>query len=329
MIRRREFITLVGGAGATWPVGAWGQQDGKQRTVAVLEAGDGGRDGNLIQAFVQELQKAGWVEGKNLKLEMRISQSDFSMARRYASELISTAPDVVLATNTQMAQYLREQSKATPIIFIRAPDPVGSGLVQSFARPGGNLTGFTNFDFSLGQKWLELLKIVAPNIAKVQVLLQKDNPFVSGYASLIDEAGPKFSVHVTTKLSDGASNLSSAIQDFANEQNGGLIVPPSAMAVVHRDVIIKTANEHRLPAIYPYREFAMAGGLMSYGIDEFELYRNAANYVARVLRGAKPAELPVQSPSKFELVVNLGAAKAIGLQIPESFLLYRADEVIE
>jgi len=279
-------------------------------------------------AFKRALDGLGWREGRSIRTEIRYSASDISRARKYAAELFAMTPDVFLAGNTQMVQLIQEKTRSIPIVFVTVPDPVGSGFVASFARPGGNITGFTNFDSSMGEKWLELLKDVCPNLVRVAVILQAGNPTAPGFLKAVEAAARVYSVFVTpANVSDGPS-IQSAINAFAREPNGGLLVPPSALAVVFRNEIISLAARTRLPAIYPYAEYTAAGGLMSYGFDRTILYQQAASYVHRILKGEKPADLPVQAPTRFELIINLKIAKMLGLNVPTSILL-RADKVIE
>jgi putative ABC transport system substrate-binding protein len=270
----------------------------------------------------------GWHDGRNAQIEIRRGESDISRARNFAAELAAMKPDIFFATNTQMVQLIQAITRSIPIVFVNVPDPVGSGLVASFAHPGGNVTGFTNFDPAMGGKWLELLKDVAPNLKRVAVILQAGNPTGPGFLKMIEAAAPTFAVQVRpASLSDGPS-IDAAIEAFAQESDGGLIVIASALTTVFRDRIIALAARTRLPAIYPYSEFTAAGGLMSYGLDRTIFYQQAAAYVDRILRGAKPGDLPVQTPTKIEFVVNLKTAKALGLRIPETFLML-ANEVIE
>jgi putative ABC transport system substrate-binding protein len=324
-MRRREFIALLAGAATAWPLAARTQPTDRLRRVAVLMAD---QDESSAATFRHALDGLGWHEGRNIKIEVRLAASDISRARSYAAELLAMAPDVFLANNTQMVQLIQEKTRIVPIVFVQVPDPVGSGFVVSIARPAGNATGFINFDPSTGGKWLQLLKDVTPGLARVAVLLQAGNPTAAGYLKMIEAAAPSSAVQViSTSQSDGPG-IDAAISAFARASDGGLIVPPSALATVHRDEIIALAAQKRLPAIYPYSEFAAAGGLMSYGYDRVILFQQAASYVDRILKGEKPGDLPVQFPTNFELVINLKTAKALGLTVPPN-LLAIADEVIE
>jgi putative ABC transport system substrate-binding protein len=326
-MRRREFIKMIGGATAAWPLAASSQQVERMWRIAILASGSR-EDEPGIAAFRQRLDGLGWHEGRNIQIEIRRAESDINRARGYAAELVAMMPNVFLATNTQMVQLVQAETNSTPIVFVQVPDPLGSGFVESFAHPGGNITGFTNFDASMGGKWLELLKDVAPNIKRVCVILQDGNPTAAGYLKMIEAAAPTFAVKVKlASLRDGPS-IDAAVEAFAREPEGGLIVPPSALITVFGERIIALAAQNRLPAVYPYSEFATAGGLMSYGLNRTISFQEAAAYVDRILKGDKPRNLPVQTPANFELVVNLKTAKALGLTIHEPFLL-SANHVIE
>jgi putative ABC transport system substrate-binding protein len=326
-LARREFIALLGGAAAMWPLGARAQQPERMRRVAILASG-GADDVLNITAFRRALDGLGWHEGRNIQIELRRAEGDIDHARGHAVELMATTPDVFFVTNTQMAQIVQAKTRAIPIVFVSVPDPIGSGLAVSFAHPGGNVTGFTNFDPSMGGKWLGLLKDVRPDLKRVAVILQAGNPTAAGYLKMVEATAQAFALQVSAaSLSDGPS-IDAAVEAFAREPGGGLVVPPSALATVYQQRIIMLAAQNRLPAIYPYSEFTAAGGLMSYGLDRTIVYQQAASYVDRILNGEKASDLPIQTPTKFELVVNLKTAKALGLTIPESFLLL-ANEVIE
>ena len=324
-LRRREVITLIGGLAATWPVAVRGQQLERTQLVGVLMSD---QDEVGVNAFRQELDALATRDGRPIRVEVRYSSSDISLARKAAAELFAMTPDIFLANNTQMTQLISEKTHSIPIVFVQVPDPIGSGFVASFARPGGNLTGFTNFDPSMGGKWLELLKDVSPRLASIAVILQKGNPTAPPFLKAIEDAAPSFSVRVTPfSLSDGPE-IDAAINSFAPEPNGGLIVLPSAFASFHRDKLVAIAARSRLPAIYPLNEFAAAGGLMSYGFDRKNFFQQAASYVHRILKGDKPGDLPVQTPTKFQFVINLKTAHALGIKISAN-VLSLADEVIE
>jgi putative ABC transport system substrate-binding protein len=286
------------------------------------------QDQASIAAFRRTLDGLGWREGRNVQFEIRLAAGNIDQARGYAAELVAMTPDAVLANNTQMVQLLQEKTHSIPIVFVQVPDPVGSGIVASFAHPAGNATGFTNFDLSMGGKWLELLKEVRPGLARVAVILQAGNPTAPEYLKMIEAAAPSLAIQLSaTNLRDGPG-IDATINKFAEEPDGALLVPPSALATVYSDRIVALSARRRLPAMGAYREFATAGGLMSYGYDRFILFQQAAAYMDRILRGDKPSDLPVQALTKFELVINLKTAKALGLTVPPS-VLARADEVIE
>jgi putative ABC transport system substrate-binding protein len=325
-IARRKFIASISGA-VVWPLSSRAQGPGAVRRIAILDSA--GREAEPhIAAFRQRLDGLGWHEGRNVQIEVRHGESDVNRARNFAAELAAMKPDIFLATNTQMVQLIQAKTRSIPIVFVNVPDPVGSGLVASFAHPGANVTGFTNFDSAMGGKWLELLKDVAPNLKRVAVILQAGNPTAPGFLKMIEAAAPTFAVQVKpASLSDGPS-IDAAVEAFAQEPDGGLVVTASALAAVFRDRIIAAAARTRLPAMYPYSEFPAAGALMSYGIDRKVYYQEAAAYVDRILKGEKPGDLPVQAPTKYELVVNLKTAKALGLTIREAFLML-VNEVIE
>jgi putative ABC transport system substrate-binding protein len=327
MIKRREFITLLGGA-ATWPLAARAQQSDRVRRIAVLMnvADDDAEGQSRLTAFVQGLQELGWTDGRNARIEYRWAAGDPERIRKYVADLVALAPDVILATGTAVATPLALATRTVPIVFAQVIDPVGSGLVASLAQPGGNATGFTVFEYGMSGKWLELLKEVAPRVTRVAVL----RDFIAGLGQLgaLQSAAPSFGVELTPIGVNDAGEIESAVAAFARAKNGGLIVTGSTPGLVHRELITTLAAQHRLPAVYAFRYFASVGGLVSYGPDSIEPYRRAAGYVDRILKGEKPADLPVQAPTKYELVINLKTAKALGLEIPPT-LLARADEVIE
>jgi len=327
-IGRREFISVLGGATLAWPLAARAQQPARQiRLVAILASGGRG-DEPHVAAFRKRLAELGWQEGRSIQFEIRLGETDVNRSRGYAAELIAMKPDVFFATNIRMVQLIQAETRDIPIVFVQVPNPIGSGFIASFARPGGNVTGFTNFEPSIAGKWLEFLKDVVPGLVRVAVILDAGEPTQAEYEQAIEAAAPTFAVRVSpASLRDGVS-IDAAVETFAREPGGGLIVPPSALSLVYRDRIIALATQYRLPIMYPYSEFACAGGLMSYGLDRGILYQQAASYVDRILRGEKPSDLPVQAPTKFELVINLKTAKALGLTIPKPMLLV-ADDVIE
>ena len=332
MMRRREFITLLGGAAAysLWPIAAGGQQVARTRFIGVLmnrPADDPPTLGRMA-AFLQGLGELGWMVGRNLRIEYRWNASDAARTRTAASELVALAPEVILVNTGVNTGILLEATPTVPVVFVTAIDPVGAGLVESLAHPGGNATGFASFEFGLGVKWLELLKEIAPGLTRVAVLRDPSVPAGSAPFGAVQGAAPSFGVEVIPIDTRNIDELERAITVFAQRPNGGLILVAPAFAIRSRDLIIALAARHRLPAIFPARFFVDAGGLISYGSDISDQYRLAAGYVDRILRGEKPADLPVQASTKYETVVNLKTAKALGLEIPAS-VLARADEVIE
>jgi putative ABC transport system substrate-binding protein len=328
-VRRREFITFLGGA-AAWPLAARAQQPARMRRIGVLNAfaeNDPEEQANLA-AFRQALEKLGWTDGRNVRIDYRWGGADPGRIRAHAIELVGLQPDVILVSTALALQPLLQETRSIPIVVVRIADPVGAGFVASLARPGGNLTGFTVAEFSTFGKLLEVLKEVAPHVTRVAVILNPDQRPQAGMLRAIEAAAPSFRVQVTAAGARDAAELERAIDLFAREPNAGLIVLPSPVTEGNRKLIITMAARHRLPAAYAFRHFVADGGLVSYGIDLADQHRQAASYVDRILRGEKPADLPVQQPTKFELVVNLKTAKALGVELPASLLL-RADEVIE
>ena len=329
-MRRRDFITVVGGAAAAWPLAARAQQREQMRRIGVLmnlTADDAEGQGRLA-AFMQGLQEAGWSVGRNVRVDLRWGGGDPELYRSHAAELVALAPDVFLAAGAIVARALQRATRTIPIVFANAVDPVGMGFVASLARPGGNATGFTIFEFSMGGKWLELLKQIAPGITRAAVLRDASLASGAGEFGAVQTVAPSFGVELHPVDVRDADEMDRAITAFASESNGGLIVTQNATAILHRKLIIALAARHRLPAIYAYSSFVTDGGLISYGPDSMDGYRRAAGYVDRILKGAKPADLPVQAPVKYELAINLKTAKALGLEVPPS-VLARADEVIE
>jgi len=327
---RREFITLLGGAAAAWPLTARAQQREQMRRIGVLmnlTADDAEGQGRLA-AFMQGLQEAGWSVGRNVRVDLRWGGGDPELYRSHAAELVALAPDVFLAAGAIVARALQRATRTIPIVFANAVDPVGMGFVASLARPGGNATGFTIFEFSMGGKWLELLKQIAPGITRAAVLRDASLASGAGEFGAVQTVAPSFGVELHPVDVRDADEMDRAITAFASESNGGLIVTQNATAILHRKLIIALAARHRLPAIYAYSSFVTDGGLISYGPDSMDGYRRAASYVDRILNGAKPADLPVQAPVKYETVINLKTARALGLDVPP-MVLARADEVIE
>ena len=331
MIRRREFITLLGGgAAAALPLAARAQQGERMRRVGVLMAiaADDPQSQRRLTAFVQGLQELGWTDGRNIRIETRWTAGDTDRMRRHAAELVALAPDVILASGGTVVGALLEASRTTPIVFTLTVDPVGAGHVASLARPGGNATGFTGYEYGLAAKWLELLKEIAPRVTRAAVLRDAILPQGVGQFAIIQAAAQSFGVELRPVDLRDADEIERAVAAFARSSNGGLIVTASGSALVHRELIIRQAARHKLPAVYFQRIFATDGGLVSYGADPIDPHRRAAGYVDRILKGEKPADLPVQASTKYELVINLKTAKALGLEVPAT-LLARADEVIE
>jgi len=323
-MRRREFITLLGGA-AAWPVAVRAQQGERMRCIGVLmnTTANTEQQQSLV-AFQQALQGLGWTEGRNVQMDIRWAGGDAREIRRHAGELVALAPDVILATGNAGMVPLLQATRIIPIVFNNVADPVGGGFVKSMARPGGNATGFIQFEYSLSAKWLETLKEIMPSLTRVAVL--RDAALASG----IGQFAVIQSVRVETSEIDvrDTGEIESEIADFARTGTGGLILTSSALAVVHRSLIITLAAQHRLPAIFYRRAFVDAGGLISYGYDVVDQYRRSGGYVDRILKGEKPADLPVHAPTRYELVINVKTAKALGIEVPAT-LLARADEVIE
>jgi putative ABC transport system substrate-binding protein len=328
-VRRRDFITLLCSA-ATWPLGARAQQPEHVRQIGVLgNLATGDPQGQArLAAFRQGLQQLGWTDGRNVRLDIRWAAGDVDRFRKYAAELVALAPDVILSTGSPSAAALQQATRTVPIVFVTVVDPVGSGFVDSLARPGGNITGFTLFEYSISGKWLELLKEIAPSTTRVAVIRDPALAAGGGQFGAVQAVAPSVGIDVTPVNVRDAGEIERAIMAFAHFPNGGLIVTGSTLATVHRDLIVALAARKKLPAVYTERYFAAAGGLISYGPDIVDQYRRAASYVDRILKGEKPADLPVQAPTKYELVINLKTAKALGLQVPPT-LLARADEVIE
>ena len=329
-LKRREFIMLLGGAAASWPLAASAQQEGRVRRIGVLLsfAADDPEALASVGAFLQGLQQLGWTDGRNVRIDYRMTAGDADRSRRYAAELVALAPDVILAMGISTVGPLLQANRTVPIVFANVIDPVGAGFVASMARPGGNTTGFTNYEYGMSAKWLELLKQIAPRVTRVAVM--RDPSLTSGTAMLaaIQAVAPSFGVELSPVDVRDAGEIERAITAFARSPNGGLIVTGSGPATTHRDLIVTLAARHKLPAVYFVRLFVTAGGLISYGPDYLDLSRRAAGYIDRILKGEKPAYLPVQAPTKYELAINLKTAKALGLTVPDT-LLARADEVIE
>jgi putative ABC transport system substrate-binding protein len=330
-MRRREFITFVGSSAAAWPLAARAQQPSRLRQVAILRSEVAGDPEGLRNsaALVQGLQALGWTQGRNVQIEQRWAGGSVDAMRALARELVALEPNVIVVISTPVTMAVMQETHTIPIIFVQNFDPVESGLVKSLVAPGGNITGFTSYEPAMASKWLELLKGVAPQVARVAVIYNPQTaPYGVSFLRSVETAGPAFAIQATAMPIQDAGTIEKAIEAFARETNPSLMVLPDVTATVHEKLIVKLAAQHRLPAIYPWRHFVTAGGLMCYAADLPNLWRRAASYVDRVLKGEKPAGLPVQQPTKFELVINLTAAKAVGLTIPAS-ILSLADDLIE
>ena len=325
-MRRRDFVTLIGGT-AAWPLAARAQQE-RMRRIGVLmsTAADHSESKARLAAFLQRLQELGWVDGRNARIDVRWPGSDFARFRSDAAELAALAPDVILAQGP--IGELPQATRTVPIVFVGGTDPVARGFVASLARPGGNATGFILFEFSLSGKWLGLLKQMAPRVTRVAVIRDPLNPTGTGQFAAIQSVASSSGVELTPIGVNNSGEIERDVTAFARGPNGGLIVTANTLANIHRELIIILAARHKLPAVYPFRSFATGGGLISYGTDPFILYRRAGGYIDRILKGEKPADLPVQAPTKYELVINLKTAEALGLDVPAT-VLTRADEVIE
>jgi putative ABC transport system substrate-binding protein len=328
-MRRRNFIALLSGTMVAWPHAGRAQQtDGMRRIGVLMVVAENDPEARpRIAAFLATLQSSGWRDGRNVRIDYRWAAGDTGRMRAYATELIGLTPDVIFVSSTPALAALRE-TRTIPIVFIGVPDPIGSGFVMSLARPGGNVTGITNFEFSMGGKWVELLRDVAPRIARVAIMINPQTPGGSSFLGPIEAAAASLAVEPIRVPVQDAADIERTIEAFAHELNSGMIVLPSPVTQLHRKLIVALVAHHRLPTVYPYRYFAAIGGLMSYGVDVVDTYRRAAAYVDQILKGAAPADLPVQQPTKFELVINLKTAKALELEIPP-MLLGSADEVIE
>jgi putative ABC transport system substrate-binding protein len=331
-LNRREIIGLVGAssAAAAWPLAARAQQsDGLRRVAVFMDLAEQDAEGQArVGAFRKGLQDLGWIEGRNVKFDYRWTAGDPTHMRRYAAELISLAPEVIMNGGLPTLVAMQQETRTIPIVFAQVLDPVGAGFVENLARPGGNITGFVSFEYSMAGKWLDTLTHIAPRIRRIAAVRDLASPSEMGMLGAIQAVLPTFSIPFVVIGGRDAAEFERAIDTFGREPNGGLIILPSPNTLVQRRVIMATAARHGLPAIYPYGFFAREGGLISYGIVPSDNFRRAASYVDRILKGAKPGELPIQVPTKFELVINLKTAKAIGLEVPP-MLLARADEVIE
>jgi putative ABC transport system substrate-binding protein len=329
-IGRREFIVTLGGAAAAWPLATRAQQSERLRRIGILmtTAADDAEGQARLAAFVQGLQQLGWIDGRNMRIDTRWGGGNAEDTRKYAAELVALAPDVILAPGGLTVGPLLQATRVLPVVFVHVPDPVGAGFVDSLARPGGNATGFLVFEYGLSGKWLELLKQIAPGVTRAAII--RDAALASGIGQFaaIQSVAPLLGVDVIPVNVRDPGEIARAVTAFAGAPNGGLIVTAGPLSVVHRDLIVTLAARHKLPAIYWERLFVTVGGLISYGPDLIDQYRRAAGYVVRILKGERPADLPVQAPTKYELLINLKTATALGLDVP-LHLQQRADEVIE
>jgi putative tryptophan/tyrosine transport system substrate-binding protein len=331
IIGRRNFVAALGGIAFAWPLAARAQQADRMRRVGVLlnRVADDPEEQARLAAFLQRLQELGWTDGRNVRIDYRWAAAEAARSRTYAAELVALAPDVILAAGSQSVAALQQTATTVPIVFANVVDPVGAGFVARLARPGGNATGFTPFEYSLSGKWLELLKETAPNLTRIAIL--RDPAIASGigqFAVIQAMASPSFGVELSPIDVRDGGEIERAVAAFARAANGGLIVTASSPTSVHRELIIMLAARHGLPAVYPFRYFVTSGGLISYGPDPTDQFRRAAGYVDRILKGEKASDLPVQAATKYELAINLKTAKALGLTVPP-LLLSRADLVIE
>jgi putative ABC transport system substrate-binding protein len=329
-MKRRAFLALISGLAAASPVAARAQNLQRKRQIGVLIAfAEPDPEGQVrVAAFLETFREFGWIDGDNSRVVVRWSGGDLERMQLYAKELVGLTPDVVVVGSTPALMAVQRETGTVPIVFVQVSDPVGSGFAASLSRPGGNMTGFANFEESMGSKWLELLNQVAPGVKHVAVLIHAETTSQLAFWNAVQNAAPSFGVQLTAAEVYNPSEVEHAIASFASQGNGGLIVLPDPIFNTVREVILASTARYRLPTIYPFRFYTLAGGLLSYGIDQIEQWRGAARYADRILRGAKPADLPVQQPTKFELVVNLRTAQTLGLTVPQS-LLIRADEVIE
>ena len=329
-IERRKFLATLGGAAAAWPLAARAQQRGGMRRVGVLMhlAADDPEGQSRLAAFLQGLQEAGWAVGRNVNIDVRWAAGEADRFRKYAMELVALAPDVILTSAPPSIRAMQQATRTVPIVFVLVPDAVGTGIVDSLVRPGGNATGFMSYEYTLSGKWLELLKEITPGVTRAAVIRDAALSVGPAQFGVIQAVAPSLRVEVNPVNTRDAGEIERAIAAFAGSPNGGLIVTASASAIAHRDLIVTLAARHKLPAVYHRRVYLTNGGLMSYGPDFTDQFRRAAGYVDRILKGEKPADLPVQSPTKYELVINLKTTKALGLDVPAT-LLARADEVIE
>jgi ABC-type uncharacterized transport system substrate-binding protein len=329
-MKRREFITLLGGAAAAWPLTARAQQRERVRRISVLIGVADDRGGQArVTTLKQGLQELGWTDGRNIQIDTRFGGGDVGSIRAHAAELVALGPDVIVANATPVIRALRQATSSIPIVMAAVNDPVEQGFVASLAHPGGNITGFMFIDFQMVGKWLEMLKEAAPGVARAVLMFNPDtSPYYYVYLRSFEAVPRSVAVEVTAAPVRDTGEVEAAIAKLGHEPGGGLIVASDAFTIVHHQLLIRLAQQHRVPAVYSLRTYVAQGALMSYGPDPYDLFRRSASYVDRILKGAKPADLPVQQPTKFELAINLKTAKALGIEIPAA-LLARADEVIE
>jgi putative tryptophan/tyrosine transport system substrate-binding protein len=329
-MKRRQFITLLGGTAAAWPLIAWAQQAERVRRIGLLMGTADDREGQArVTALKQGLQELGWTDGGNIQIETRFGGANVGRIRAHAAELVALAPDVIVGQTTPVIRALRQATSSIPIVMVPVNDPVEQGFVSSLAHPGGNITGFALVDFQMVGKWLEMLKEVAPSVFRAELMFNPDtSPHYYVYLRSFEAEPRSIAVEVTAAPVRNTAEIEAAIAKLGREPGAGLIVPPDAFTFVHHQLFIRLAQQHRLPAVYAYWTYVPQGALMSYGPDVYDLFRRSASYVDRILKGEKPADLPVQQPTKFELAINLKTARALGLQIPDK-LLALADEVIE
>jgi putative ABC transport system substrate-binding protein len=329
-VRRREFISLLGGAAAAWPLAARAQQGKRVRRIGLLMGVADDREGQArVAALKQGLQELGWTDGRNIQIETRFAGGDAGRIRSHAAELVALAPDLIVGQTTPVIRALRQATSSIPIIVAAVNDSVEQGFVSSLAHPGGNITGFMFIDFQMVGKWLEMLKEAAPHVSRAILMFNPDtSPYYYVYLRSFEAEPRSIAVEVTAAPVRNTAEVEEIIAKLGREPGGGLIVPPDVFTLVHQQLLIRLAQQHRLPAVYAFRTFVAQGALMSYGPDPYDNFRRSASYVDRILKGAKPADLPIQQPTKFELAINLKTAKTLGLQISDK-LLATADEVIE